>query len=444
MFTQRKVVLRDLGNGLIMRRSTAADAEALADFNGGIHGENEQDRQRVAAWTHDLLSRPHPTLNPDDFTIVEESATGRIVSSLNLIPQTWTYEGIKFKVGRPELVGTLPEYRNRGLVRLQFEEIHRWSAERGDMVQGITGIPYYYRLFGYEMALDLAGRRFGHEGNVPKLKDAAEEPYRIRPATGSDLPFVAEVYQHAVRRYAIACVRTPEIFSYELNGQSEHNANHYQMQVIENQSGELVGYFQHPNALGMTGLSALWYELKPGVSWLDVSPSVVRYLWNTGQEYAKRDGKSCTSFGFVLGAEHPAYEALGRNLPSVHAPYAWYLRVPDLPGFLSQVKTALEKRLAESIAVGHSREIKISFYRNGLRLVMEKGTLTTIESWKPTPEDGGVIAFPGLTFLQVLFGYRSYDELHQSFADCWCDSEEVRALINILFPKKISNVLPVS
>ena len=42
------------------------------------------------------------TLRPDDFTIVEETASGRIVSSLNLIPQTWTYEGIEFGVGRPD------------------------------------------------------------------------------------------------------------------------------------------------------------------------------------------------------------------------------------------------------------------------------------------------------------------------------------------------------
>src|SRR5512139_2588764 len=161
MFTQSKTILRDLGHGLVMRRSTSDDADALAEFNGKIHGENEADTQRVAAWTRDLLARPHPTLQPDDFTIIEETATGRIVSSMNLIPQTWTYEGIEFGVGRPELVGTLPEYRNRGLVRAQFEVIHQWSAERGHWVQGITGIPYYYRLFGYEMALELGG---GHAG----------------------------------------------------------------------------------------------------------------------------------------------------------------------------------------------------------------------------------------------------------------------------------------
>jgi hypothetical protein len=444
MFTKQQTIVRDLGNGLVMRRATSEDADAVAEFNGKIHGENEVDTQRVAAWTHDLLARPHPTLRPEDFTIVAETATGRIVSSLNLIPQTWTYEGIKFPVGRPELVGTLPEFRNRGLVRAQFEEIHKWSAARGDLVQGITGIPYYYRLFGYEMALDLSGRRVGYEPNVPKLKEGETEPYRIRPATETDLPFIAEVYEYAIQRSAIACVRPQEVLHYELNGQSEDNLNRYLMFMIEDRAGETVGYIQHPNLLGIKGLTLLWYELKPDVSWLEVTPSVIRYVWKRGQEYAQRDGNTCSSFCLLLGAEHPSYDVLGKSLPTVVEPYAWYLRVPDLPAFLNHSKPALEKRLATSIAVGHSREIKISFYRDGLRMVIEKGRITTIEPWKPSPTDGGMIAFPGLTFLQVLFGYRSYDELHHAFADCWCDGEDLRALVNILFPKKFSDVFPIS
>ena len=169
MFAKQKTIMRDLENGLIMRRSWPADADALAEFNRAIHADNDADAQCLAAWTHDLLARPHPTFQPDDFTIVEETTSGRIVSSMNLISQTWTYEGIRFWRGRPELVGTLPAFRNRGLVRLQFDEIHKWSAERGEMVQAITGIPFYYRQFGYEMALDFAGRRFGYEAKVPKL-----------------------------------------------------------------------------------------------------------------------------------------------------------------------------------------------------------------------------------------------------------------------------------
>lgn len=439
-------ILRDLGGGLILRRSTPADAEPLADFCGRIHSDDGPDKPdtRIADWTRDLVARPHPTFHADDFTIIAEAATGRIVSTLNMIPQTWTYEGIPFGLGRPELVGTLPEYRNRGLVRIQFEEIHKWSAERGDLVQAITGIPYYYRLFGYEMALDLSGRRFGYEPNVPKLKDGETELYHIRPATEADLPYVAQVYEEASTRYELVCQRAPEIWKYELDGQSENNANHYQMVIIEDTQGRRVGYFQYFTHLGRTGLVAIGYELQSGVSWLEVTPGVIRHLWQQGQEYAKRDNTACTMFGFMLGLKHPVYEALESSLPGVYEPYAWYIRVPDLPAFIRRITPALEKRLAESIAVGYSGELKISFYRDGLRLVFEKGCLQIVEAWKPKPEDEGSAAFPNLTFLQLLFGYRSLDELHYAFADCSWDNDEVHRLLNILFPKKISDVFPVA
>jgi len=444
MLSQTKNVIRELGSGLILRRASPEDAYTLAKFNAAIHGESEADGKRVAAWTRDLLTLSHPTLKPDDFTLVEEAATGRIVSSLNLIPQTWSYAGIEFGVGRPELVGTLPEFRGRSLVRIQFDEIHEWCLERGYSVQVITGIPYFYRQFGYEMALDLAGRRLGYEPHVPKLEAGEEEPYRIRPATEADLPFVASVYQHAVSRHALACVRSPKILQYELNGQSEDNINRYCMLIIEDKAGEQVGYFQHPDYLGQTGLTAFWYELKPGISWLAVTPSVVRYLWRTGQKYARREGKSCQSFGFMGGAEHPVYKALGKNLATVHEPYAFYMRVPDLASFLNHVKPALEKRLAKSIAAGHSREIKVSFYRTGLRLLLEDGKLAAIEPWTPTMKEEGDIAYPSLTFLQAVFGYRSFEELELAFADCWCNQEDVRVLMDILFPKKLSDVFPLA
>jgi hypothetical protein len=440
MFTEEQTILRDLGDGLLLRRSQQEDVEALVEFNRSIHCDNEQDGECLAAWTRDLLTA-HPTFRPNDFTIVEETSTGRIVSTMNLISQTWSYEGIKFDVGRPELVGTLPEFRNRGLVRLQFEEIHKWSAERGEMVQAITGIPFYYRQFGYEMALDLDGRRFGYEPNVPKLKEAESESYTIRPAQERDLRFIEELYDQTKQRSMIACERTSELFRYELTAHKDHC---WLNCIIENSAGESVGYFRHPVYNQHGSMVASRYELKQGVSWLEVTPSVVRFLWSKGQEYAERDGSKCNSFGFVLGASHPACEALGSRLPSVSAPYAWYLRVPDLRAFLERIKPALETRLAESIAANYSREIRLSFYRSGVRMVIERGKISSIEPWKPAPKEEGDAAFPGLTFLQLLFGYRSFEELKHAFADCGGDSDEVRLLLNILFPKKLSNVYPIA
>jgi len=167
-----KIIIKDFGNGLILRHATSTDVEDLVAFNAKIHSEAGPDKpdEKIGAWVHDLMTKPHPTTDINDFTIVEDTVSGKIVSSMNLIPQTWRYEGIEFEVGRPELVGTDPEYRKRGLVRAQFEVIHQWSAERGHKVQAITGIPYYYRQFGYEMGLALDGGRVGYLPHIPKLE----------------------------------------------------------------------------------------------------------------------------------------------------------------------------------------------------------------------------------------------------------------------------------
>ncbi|HSL30455.1 MAG TPA: hypothetical protein VK900_14745, partial [Anaerolineales bacterium] len=252
-----------------------------------------------------------------------------------------------------------------------------------------------------------------------------------------------DMYDRTRRRSMIACERTPEVFRYELLGRSQSN-NCGISCIIENQAGESVGFFTQPGYLYGTSLLAARYEVAPGNSWLEVTPSLVRYLWTKGQEYAKRDGGKFDSFGFSLGASHPAYDALGNRLPTIRDPYAWYLRMPDLRGFLEHIKPVLEKRLAESLAANHSGEMLISLYRTGLRLVIERGTLTAIESWKPSPKQEGDAAFPDLTFLQLLFGYRSYAELEYALADCWCFSEDVRVLLNILFPKKLSSVYPIA
>jgi hypothetical protein len=442
-------ILRNLGEGLILCRSMAGDADALAEFNSRIHSDDGFDKPdlRVAGWTRDLISRPHPTFQADDFTLIVEASTGKIISSLNLIPQTWAYEGIPFGVGRPELVGTLPEYRNRGLVRSQFEEVHQWSKKRGELLQGITGIPYYYRLFGYEMALELAGGRTGYEPQLPKLKEGESEPFAIRPASVADIPFLMETYAHGCRRRLITCVREEAIWHYELTGMSEMNVERLEFRILERTGTNTpVGYFTHPWYDWDTGLAAFHYELTPGVSWLEATPSVARYLWQTGETYSKRDGKPATrtTYTFWFGSEHPSYDIFKERLPRLRDPYAWYIRVPDLPAFLRCIAPALERHIAGSAIVGYTGERKISFYQSGLRLALDKGRLVTIEPWMPRHEDQGNAAFPDLSFLQLVCGYRTFEELEQSYADCSCRDDETRVLLSTLYPKKASSVMFVN
>jgi RimJ/RimL family protein N-acetyltransferase len=445
--TTERGILQDLGDGLVLRRATREDADALAAFNAEIHRwpESTESNPSMGAWTRDLLRGDHPTVDPGDFTVVEDRHSDTIVSTLGLISQTWTYDGIPFGVGQPELVGTHPDYRRRGLVRAQLAWVHRWSAERGQPVQGITGIPWYYRQFGYEHGgLSLGGARTGYLPHVPELKDGEPEPYRLRPATEADLPLLMELAARQATRSLVACVRDEALWRYELTGRSEESEQWRPWRIVETAAGEPVGMLAHGGKLWGKAIGARAYELRPGISWLAVTPSVVRYLVATGREYAARDGRECAAFAFMLGTEHPVYAAFGDRLPRTVSAYAWYLRVPDLPRFLRQIAPALERRLAESPLAGHDGELKISFYRDGLRLAFDRGSLTDVEPWQPAHGDEGAAAFPGLTFLQLLFGYRALHELRYAFADCWVEGDEPRELLTALFPKRASDVLHVA
>jgi hypothetical protein len=397
----------------------------------------------------DLMTRPHPTFDPSDFTVVEHVETSDLVSALCLIDQTWRYGSgnaqVEFDVGRVELVATHPDWRRKGFIRAQMDVIHGWSAERGQWVQAITGIPWYYRQFGYEMTMTLGGGRTGYKSNVPKLKNGEQEPYRVRPVKESDLAFVAQVYDHGGRRWPVACVLDEALWRYELDGRSPQNDCARALRLIESQNGEPVGFFIHSHNLWKGRIYSGVYELKAGASWLEITPPVVRYLWATGEAYARSDPKQeMVSYGFWLGANHPVYQAFESGLPHTRTPYAWYLRVPDLPGFIRHITPVLEDRLAGSIAAGHSGNLHISFYRNGLKLVFESGRLAAVEPWQPTDDKQGDAAFPDLTFLQLLFQYRSLAELKGSIVDCWTSGDTARVLLDVLFPKHPSDVWPVS
>lgn len=440
--------IRQLSEDLILRRASVMDTEKLAEFNSRVHSDAGWDEpfKPVGEWTRDLMTKDHPTFKPEYFTVVENLRTGEIVSSLNLIPQTWTYAGIPIQVGRPELVGTHPDFRNQGLVRAQFEEIHRWGTERGDLMQAITGIPYYYRLFGYEMAINLDGGRTGYTVHVPELKEGQSEPFNIRPAKQADLKFIKETYEYGARRSLISCQRDMDMWQYELSGHSENSINGRALQIIERtEDKEPVGFLAHPRMMWGQSIVATHYELKAGFSWLEVTQSVIRYLYKTGKEYEKTGEETCQAFTFALGVEHPVFEAAQDRLPRKYDAYAYYVRVPDLPRFLRRIKPALENRLASSIAVGHTGELKISFYRHGLKFVFESGKIIEILPWDPAPHShSGDANFPGLTFLQLLFGYRSLEELIHAYPDVTHPRDTARVLINTLFPKQASHVWPIN
>jgi hypothetical protein len=437
-------LIRDLGDGLILRHGTPEDEEALAKFNREIHGEGEWDAKGLEDWTRDLVSGDSPTFKPGDITVVEDTATGEIVSTCCLISQTWSYDGIPFKVGRPELVGTKKEYRRRGLIRRQFEVLHEWSAARGEQVQIITGIPNYYRQFGYEMTLSLSGGRAGYELHVPKLKEDETEPYTFRPAKADDIPFLMRTYESGCNRSLISAVRDEAEWRYELTGKRQYNINHRDVYIIESTEQRPVGFIAVPPIKWAKNNVLDRYELTPDMAWADVNPSVIRFLWQRGEELAKEQNQTQNMFGFWLGEDHPVYHVMTTLLPRERESYAFYVRVPDVAAFLKTIQPRIEANLAASPFVNHTGKLKLSFYTNGVLLDFEKGKLKSIAPLTFDELEKSDVRFPAFTFLHLLFGHRTIEELAHIYADLETKDKETKELIGALFPKKISHVWPIS
>jgi hypothetical protein len=151
-----------------------------------------------------------------------------------------------------------------------------------------------------------------------------------------------------------------------------------------------------------------------------------------------------TEIHFNLGQTHPVYDALGSALAPRHIPpYAWYVRVANLPGFIQHIAPVLERRLANSLLGSYTGELKLDFYSGGLRMVFEHGRLTIVENWqRSTWEYNENGAFPPLVFLQLLFGYRSLDDLRYAFPDVKV-KDESELVLNVLFPARPSWALPI-
>ena len=356
-----------------------------------------------------------------------------------MITQSWTYDGIPFPVGRPEAVGTDPDYRRRGLVRAQFEVLHAKSDAAGHLVQGITGIPWYYRQFGYEYALELDGGRWVYPSLIKPLKEGEVEPYRFRPMTIDDLPFVMPLYDRDCARSLVACPRPDWLWRRMLTEVSSESVDYRAKHIVEATDGQPVGYVATSRELWGTQFMIPELCVIETQSLRALLPSLLRWLKPMAEVEAAAQQKELGALYFKFGSAHPVFDAAPDFFHKTRPPYGWYVRVRDVIAFLRHIQPALEARLAGSALAGHSGEVKVTEYVRGFRLKFDRGRIE-IEQWEPDGSDNAM--FPPVTFLQLLFGRRSLSDLRYMYPDCLFE-DEAATILETLFPRRYSNVIPV-
>lgn len=439
---------RDLSDGLRLRWSTPNDLEQIEALNRRVFRDQPEQppNELVAVWTRDLMSGHHPLIGPGDFALVEDTHSGVIVASTCLLRAKWEYAGVVLPVGRPELVASDIEYRRRGLIRAIFELIHARSQSRGDLAQGITGIAYFYRQFGYEYAMDLDTWRTTPFSAFPALKPSAIEPYTLRSATPDDIPLLQVLYDRERAGTLVSTQLDALYWRWVLAGMDPESAECWKTYLIEERDGREVGYVWVSPIRRSTVVSIWGIATLPETPLLAVMPSVLRGIQELapGIRMRRPDLPPADQIRWYLGVEHPAYTALNEMvLTSIVPPYAWYVRVPDLPALVRRIAPVLEQRLAESpIASGYTGELTLDFHRGGLRLAFERGKLSTAEDWQAPVWGPAGAGFPPLVFTQLLFGHRDLDTLRAIYPDVEAE-QEAGTVLRALFPKQRSMLRPL-
>ena len=443
-------ILEHISDDLVLRNATPDDADQLFDFHEEVFMDEASGTRAwwIAEWGRDLITKPHPTLSPSDCLIVEDSKNDTIASSTLYLTQEWQTDGASFNIGRPEIVGTRKPYRNRGLIRKQFDIMHRWADQRGHDITVVNGIPQYYRQFGYDMALnDLADRQSRLE-SFPRWKQAEERPFILRDPTPEDVPFITSLLNQAAGRSLYNPVFKHDEVRYIVFDRSQRSGARWATAVLCRNSAdgpaEPIGLIAYALVIAIDQGTITRIEMAQPKYWRLAMGALLR-------EFAERAGKECDNHPDTersikqikteLQPNHPAYifdnGALG---PEPDNTYAWYVRVPHLPRFIHKLAPALNSRLAESPHAGFDGQVTIHLGRRNISVSFSNGICDQVTDATGLDRREANVSFPNGNFSQILFGWRSIKDILRTDADASVKSKADADLLQTLFPHKNSDL----
>ncbi|WP_224276742.1 GNAT family N-acetyltransferase [Streptomyces sp. LS1784] len=395
-----------LPGGLLLRESGPADLEQIGAL---------------------LAERGAPEDALDHRLVVEDPEAGwsacavvvdgdRVVSTATLLDEELRLGGVRLPAGQVELVATDAEFEGRGLVRALMQWAHARSAARGHLVQVMIGIPYFYRLFGYEYAIDIPVSR------PVRGTPTAEGTPGLRTARAADLPALAALQDQAQRGFDLAMGHSPARWRWLL----AHDAT--TLRVVE-RAGEAVamarttpvddGEFHLAEAAAADERAAR--ELLAGVAAL--APEAQLHV-------VHRPGTLPATVWHELLDHTPRPEA-----------EQYYVRIPDPAALLDRLRPLFRQRLTAAGLDLAGRELLLSTYRAHYRIPVGAqglGEVVTGGTMQRPGSDGGVGVAPD-QLAALLFGPYGIEGLSRIRPDVYVrgEDEPYRAL----FPPQTADLL---
>ncbi len=389
--------------GLTLRTARPEDLDQIGALLAARGEDTDAEDHRLVV--------EDPDLGWDACAVVVDG--DRVVSTATLLEETLRVGTVTLPVGQVDLVATDTAYEGRGLVRALMGWAHERSAARGHVLQVMLGIPYFYRLFGYEYAMDLPrARRVDTTG----LTVAGE----LRPAEARDVPALAALQARAQAGYDVAMPHPPARWRWLLEQEASTT-------LVLERAGEVVA-------------SARTTE--PGETLLAAEPAAA--------DRAAADAllAALTARAHAAGAQPVVVHRPGtvtgdtwgpRLAPIGHGNEQYYVRIPDVAAILERMRPVLAARLAASGLDRAGQDVLISTFGAHHRMTIGDGIggVRTGGPMQDPGENGGAGVAPD-RLADLLLG-RGMRALEERYPDVYPGPD--RELYETLFPPVTADLL---
>jgi hypothetical protein len=413
---------QDLGDSLVMRNGSKEDIPGILEHFRLVHGEFVVDELKA-------LLEHHPRFSWENSFIIEDTDSGEVVSAVFLLLNTWTLDGVELSSAEMEAVGTLEAYRYRGHMHLLNDEFEKCAKRLKPVIQAIAGIPYFYRIFGYEYAADLGGGYIVAPALVPKLPDGEKEPVSFDQVDTKGFKEYLKYKEKFQLRNTWTRTMRPEDAGYLIFETTSNEQEAFFFFLVKEKE-KIVGVFYFSRWENRLDLTELYLDDYTHVD------AVLRYAEAWAQKW-----------GGIPVRVSPPYQSQVREYVSARTQskmkdvYAWYIKIPSVTRFIEAIGPLLTDRMRASEFHDFTGNLTFIDYRQGYSLSFEKGQFTGVgEKPEKSPQEYN-LRLPKAALVRLLMGYETLDELASHEPDVMCAATK-KPLVRVIFPKLEASVHP--
>jgi hypothetical protein len=404
-------------DGIVLREAVAADADEVLALVSQRLGSDDVPEAEVP---FRAVTGPDGTGDGQYLVAVDDD---RIVAVLALWRERMRIGEVEVPAGQIDFVATASDHERRGIVRELVDLAHERAAARGDLLQILVGIPYFYRQFGYTYAIPIPD-----PVDVPATAELPVPAGLLaRRAAVDDLPAMQRLHDTVQGEFDIAMPHGAAAWRWLLD------VSTVEMRVVEDDD-RVCGVARSKRRTGGSD-----DEAAPRITVAEVAATSIGVARALLADARKTHGDGDIR---VIDRPGTAVSALLAEVGRRNDERDEYLvRIADPVGFLDALRPTLSARLAASPFARESGQLLLSFYRYGAVLSYADGVVTSVRpvAGIQLPVAAGGAGVPPDLIAALLFGPHGALQLEAWHPDC--NLGRRRALVATFFPPVTADML---